>query len=410
MTNLSPNSNLSSAGQLGALEFPAYCIVGSVGDLAGILAEGTEVPEEFYFACALTMLGLFSSNSLSIEVGLEVQPRLYTVLLGASYDARKSTAMKRTISVFEDIRRLIDDEWLNVETCYGVGSAEGLIHGFNNLGTLQDPQDKSKRIIRPASLLLAYDELRAFVEKCKVQNSSLLPMATSLFECNSWDNTTKEKSLSVRDAHLSLMGCCTTETYANMWTNEAIAIGFPNRLFVVSADRKRKVAWPGSPDPTRLREVKLRLVDQLERLPLKFGVTADARGKWEAWYLSLPSSEHVKRLDTIGFRLLALIALATDKKEIDAETVSTVVSILNYEFEIRRLTDPIDADNTIASLESAITRQLQVRGPLSNRELRKFVNAKRPGLWAFDAAIRNLIKAGDIGRKNFGRRTKYVVL
>src|SRR5262249_31766398 len=86
------------------------------------------------------------------------------------------------------------------------------------------------------------------VDKCRVQNSALLPMVASLFEAENWDNTTRQSRgiQSVRDVHLSLLGCCTTDTYASMWTNDAIAIGLPNRLFVVGADRKQKVAWPPS--------------------------------------------------------------------------------------------------------------------------------------------------------------------
>src|SRR5262249_27485387 len=270
---------MSTTKQTSSVVFPQSSITGSVGDLARVLSEGTEVPEEFFFACGLTMLGWMSADDLKIDVGIHTQPRLYTVLLGASYDARKSTAMRKTISVFNGLIGA-----LNLseppETIYGVGSAEGLIH----------------RLESSPNLLLAYDELRAFVDKSKVQNSSLLPLATSLFESNTWDNETKLQSLSVRGANLSLIGCCTTDTYASMWSNEAIAIGFPNRLFVVSADRKQKVAWPQSPDTKKLSAVKMRLIAQLNSLPLKLTVSNDARAAWEQWYISLPSSEHSKRL------------------------------------------------------------------------------------------------------------------
>src|SRR5262249_38334386 len=151
------------------LEFPSESIVGSLGDLARVLAKGTEVPEEFYFACGLTTLGWICSTDLKIDIGIDVEPRLYTVLLGASYDARKSTAMKKTIAFFETVTARLES---SPRVIYGVGSAEGLIRELN-----KSPQ-----------LLVAYDELRAFVDKSKVQNSSLLPMTTSLFEGQNWDN------------------------------------------------------------------------------------------------------------------------------------------------------------------------------------------------------------------------------
>ena len=104
----------------------------------------------------------------------------------------------------------------------------------------------------------------------------------------------------------------------------------------------------------------------------------------------------MKRLDTLGFRLLALIALTTGKTAIDTDTVGTVRLILAYELRMRELTDPIDADNTIAKLEEKIRRVLAHKGRMKTRDLKKAVNAHRTGLWAFDQAIKNLGAAQEI--------------
>src|SRR5436853_7930216 len=93
----------SQANQSTVVAFPSSSIVGSLGELAKVLAEGTEVSEEFYYASALTCLGWLCGDSLKLNIGIEVEPRLFTILLGASYDARKSTAMKTTIKFFEKI-------------------------------------------------------------------------------------------------------------------------------------------------------------------------------------------------------------------------------------------------------------------------------------------------------------------
>jgi hypothetical protein len=358
-------------------QFPSQAIVGSLAMLAHALACGTEVPEEFYFASALTIFGLICASGLRIQAGLEVEPRLYTVLLGESYAVKKTTAIKTTVQFFEDF--VPGSQW---KVQYGVGSAEGL----------------ARELRKHPHFLLVYDEMRAFVDKCNVQNSALLPMTASLFEVRNWDNSTKQstQAVSVRDAHLSILGACTMDTYSSMWTNSAIAIGFPNRLFVVSADRKRKVAWPEAPNPETITTIRRALQEQLSRLPLRIGITPEAKACWEDWYNSLPASEHSKRLDTIGFRLLGLIALTTDKDEIDVETVETVRLILEYELNIRTATDPIDADNTIAKLEQSIRRVLASGSGMSFRDLRRRVHADRYGIWAFKRALENLEQVGDI--------------
>src|ERR1700730_12093339 len=85
------------------VSFPKEALVGSLGELAREFANDTEVPPEFFFAAGLTMLGRSVGRKLQIEVGFDLEPRLYTVLLGDSYGAKKSTAMKKTINFFDDV-------------------------------------------------------------------------------------------------------------------------------------------------------------------------------------------------------------------------------------------------------------------------------------------------------------------
>lgn len=356
--------------------FPLHAAKGVLADFANQLARGTEVPEEFYFVASLAMLGAACSPELTMDIGMEIDTRFFTVLLGDSYSVKKSTAMRNTVDFFSKlpIRPL--------RTSHGVGSAEGL----------------ARQLIADPKLVLVFDELRSFLDKSKVQSSVLLPMTTSLFESHDWDNLTKEKEkcVSVRNAHLSLIGCCTTATFENMWSPEAIAIGFPNRLLLVNADAKPKVAWPETVTDGALKDIKIRIQELLTRLPIKYEISPDAKRLWEVWYENLPSTEHVKRLDTIGLRLLPLIALTNDKNVIDKETVESVCAILDYELRLRILTDPIDADDRIAKLEERIRRTLKSRGPLSNRELRRYVHADREGVWAYQKAIKNLFDAEDV--------------
>jgi cyclophilin family peptidyl-prolyl cis-trans isomerase len=66
------------------------------------------------------------------------------------------------------------------------------------------------------------------------------------------------------------------------------------------------------------------------------------------------------------------------------------------DFAERKLHDPVDADNVTAKLEEKIRRQLEVRGPMTQRELIQFTNARRAGLYFFENAIKNLIKADEV--------------
>ena len=101
-------------------------------------------------------------------------------------------------------------------------------------------------------------------------------------------------------------------------------------------------------------------------------------------------SIHTKRLDTYAMRLMSLLATNDLKNEVDEQTVRKAISLCDWQLEVRRLHDPIDADNQIAVMEEKIRRVLKAKGPLRAYELRKAVNANRKGIWIFDSAIKNL--------------------
>ena len=108
-------------GQSEGPAFPRMAIKGSLGELASELSKGTEVPEEFIFATALTCFGAIASGQLTLKHGMDSDTRLFTVLLGKSASAKKSSAMSRTIEFFQKLNSPIP--WI---VKYGVGSAEGL--------------------------------------------------------------------------------------------------------------------------------------------------------------------------------------------------------------------------------------------------------------------------------------------
>ena len=363
-------------------DFPPNAITGSLGDLARAFGRGTEIPEAFLFVTALTLLGSTCAQDLTLDNSNNIEPRLFTILLGSSGDTKKSSAVRRIHDFFAALFAGSPPF-----VVWGVGSGEGL----------------ARELEAGKPLLLAYDELSGFINKTAIKGSSLLPMVTSLFEGHDWDNCVKDPTSStrVRDARLSLIGCCTTNTYARVWTPESVAIGLTNRLFVVAADPKARVAWPESPAQDELDAIGDKITKQVKRLRggrLKLTISEPAKNHWENWCKALPSGEHSRRIDTIGFRLMPLIALTTDKAEIDLETIEVVTSILDYELIVRKLTDPIDCDTRIAEIEEKIRRVLSVK-PALDSELKRRCNYVRVGIYWFNLALKNLAEGREIYQK-----------
>src|SRR5690348_787730 len=102
-------------------------------------------------------------------------------------------------------------------------------------------------------LLLNRDALRSFMEKSQIKGRVLVPMTAPLCEKLRYENHTKDAHSAVEEARLGLLACSTVDTYTgDMWSAEAIAIGLPNRLLVVSAPQGPRVAWPKERNRERL--------------------------------------------------------------------------------------------------------------------------------------------------------------
>ncbi len=369
------------------LEFPASAYVGIAGDFATLYATYVESPPQFLFMTFLTYLGALVAPSITLASELRPQPRLYTVLLGESATSRKSSALDLTDRFF---REAFPD--LNVH--YGLGSAEGLAAELES-------EDGS-----PRSLLLHCDELKLLVDKAAQDGSIALPMLTTLFERNQFDNTTKGKRIRVRNAYLSVIAACTTETYQRMWHPSFRDIGFINRLFLVHGDAQRRFFSPKPVPESERRRLQEELVGIVGAItataaarnrPIEMVLDPEAEAVLQDWYVKLSGSVHERRLEAYGLRLCILLEVSQgETRRITEETALAVRDILEYELAVRRLYDPIDADTAIARVEESIRRVLATYGPMRERDLKLRVNYRRVGVWVYTQALANLLKSGEV--------------
>ena len=106
-------------------------------------------------------------------------------------------------------------------------------------------------------------------------------------------------------------------------------------------------------------------------------------------------------------RLMMLLAANNLKNSIDLEVAEQATALCDWELEVRKLHDPIDADSGIAKMEEKIRRQLK-RGPLKDRELKQKTGAYRSGLWFYDTALKNLRRASEVARNKRDRTWFYL--
>lgn len=355
--------------------WPIEVMTGAAGTFARTYSNYLETPQCFLFMDYLTILGHVISNKITLESEIRPQPRLYTVNLGESSDARKSTSIDKSSDFFRGTLELGA-----TNPILGVGSAEGLLKAFG----------KNPRVI------LILDELKALVQKMRIDASVLLPCMNTLFEKNSYHNHIKNHTIGTDNAELCLLAASTLETYRNMFTPQFLDIGFINRLFIVVGDSQKKFPIPKPmPEDEKetlrqdLREI-LRFVGEITANgPYAMPIDPQAEKVFAAWYFEMEKSAFTKRLDTYGHRLMPLLAVTEMKDRITPEIAEKVVALLNYQLAARKFADPIDADNRIAKLEERV-RRLLTAGPMQKRDLERHANKSRAGSWAWNAALKGL--------------------
>jgi hypothetical protein len=363
-----------------SLTFPYETMTGAAGDFANIYGDIIETPQEFLYMAYLTCMGNVFAQRLTIASELRTQPRLFTILVGESAFDRKSTTLNIVVNHFKDV---VD----GFNCHYGIGSPEGLEKLLN----------KNLTAFIPTGTLLVFDEFKQFVNKCRIQASVLLPCVNTLFESNIWENATKTTHIDIQDAYLSILGATTIETYERIYDSEFIDIGFPNRVFIIPGTANKQHPVPQKLPDSDIQILKNNLVNILQHVAggIELDFTPKAKTVYHTWYMDMKPSVHAKRLDTYSLRLMMLLAVNNLMNIIDAEIVKQAIAICNWQLEVRKIYDPIDADTKIAQMEEKIRRFLS-QGMLSMRELKRRVSYNRFGIWYFDSALKNLQRHNEV--------------
>lgn len=361
---------------------------GAAGEFCKLYGRTFEPAPQFFYMAYLTCLGVAIGDRVTLDTGIGEDPRLYTLILGESAKARKSTAARMTVKFFKDT---LGDRGFNISK--GVGSAEGLQRLFK----------------RGKNLLLTLDEFDSFLSKAGIKNSVLLQTVGSLFHETEYENATRDDHILIEDGHLSLLAASTIETFRGMNNPEFIKIGFDNRLFLVPGSVGEPKALPPRLTSEQSDPLKKHLDKVLEFVGGGILVKIDefAYAVYVDWYASRGGDLESNRLDTYALRLMTLMALNELSDTINDKIALQALDLVFWQERMRRIYNPILAENAYAWMEQTIVRLLEERGPLTRNQLRKFSNADRKGVHFFDRAIKNLDEEGIIILVEYPKAMKY---
>jgi hypothetical protein len=206
-----------------------------------------------------------------------------------------------------------------------------------------------------------------------------------------------------------MLAASTVQTWERAWDSSFTDIGFNNRLFLVPGTAKRKHSLPvkiSNKEKIGLKDELLKVVQYVGRFK-ELPITFPARTLFQNWYMNMERSIHTKRLDGYATRLMSLLAANDLKDEVDEDTVQKAISLCDWQLEVRKTHDPIDADNKIAKMEEKIRRALR-KGQKKERRLKQGVNANRSGLFVYQCAMKNLERYNEISFNSKSKKWKLV--
>ena len=389
------------------LEYPKDAFKGFVKNFADVYSSYLESPYPFWIFNAATCLGNIFSTRVKLNTSLYTEPRIFNICLGTSGTTRKSESGRQAVNFFEEATSNYEGGRLDSKgeklpsqlfnTLHGCGSAEGLMD----------------RLELTPNLVLVYDELRAFVQKCDIKGSNLLQAVNTLFESNRLENAVKDKYRRVDNAHLSILAFSTTETWATLFSPNFIDIGFINRLWIVPGEAQRKNFNPEPIPQYRKDLLKGKLNKLLDDFPsnevTSIEMDYDAELRLQEWYRSFEQTEFTRRLDGYGLRLLQIMAISEGQKAIDSDMAERCISLLEWQRKVREAYQPTEYTDVMSRIQNLIRGAIKRHPKITRGRLMNAIHSEIFDSWKVNKALENLIKNEDIKEIPSGKTRKYVM-
>lgn len=240
-----------------------------------------ESPTNYHIWCGLSIISTCLRRRVWTDVGFEVYPSLYVVLVGGPGRCRKSSAIKAATELIDNLP--------DVKCSADATTRESLIRALKD--TEQNVMNvNTGKVYTHSSLTIVSKELSVFLG---TGNHDLLSLLTDLYDAPSkWEYKTKNPTGNpprttdtIYNAWLNLLGASTPAWLVGSMPLTAIGGGFTSRvIFIVEENVRHKNTFP------RLnKELGKKLEKDLEYMSMLIGeikLTDEALDFYDKWYTS----------------------------------------------------------------------------------------------------------------------------
>jgi hypothetical protein len=256
--------------------------------------------------------------------------------------------------------------------------------------------------------ILFYDELLQLARKAGIDGSTLVSGLLTLYESKTFGNSVRTQkeayALEPGSYCASLISCCTTDSFQDVWSKMAGSdTGLNDRFFFVLEPETLPERSIKTDVNTLFGSQKTQAL--IDRALLKGDFEIENPNNAKLQQLVALGNRYVDR--AVKWALAIAIDLGLDI--IDDECIERGCDIVRYEIAVKNYLKSYDANNKDASLQLKIRSILERHmGILSVRELMRKAHSDREGTNMWDRAFFGLQKAGII-RVNQDRTVQVMI-
>ena len=361
----------------------------------------TEPAPEKLWSALLVAAGLMLGRNVRLENPKPIYPNFYTMQVGETADARKSTVLWITVEL---LRRVDDDD---VEILSGMVSTEGIFERLaKNEGTRA----------------LGYvDELRSLLAVARRKGTTdLLPKLNSLYYCPERESIDRrEKSTTIVKPFFSLMSATALGYVEDLLGNAEIVGGTLNRFLIICGKEQEPKPFAEAPSKQawgRITGLLGEIRDRWEKTPRCFGWHPSARKMWIEFYIEWRRSRvnwdpTAANLTARVFEHVQKIALVysalSGEANITPKALAVAIAIGKW---LQASTLSIFSDvglDSFTKAEKEIRKEVEKRSFIYRRDLQRLLHRKIPNGELFARALKALDANGFIKCHDGATRTPF---
>jgi hypothetical protein len=400
-----------------------------VAEFAKLCANDNNIPLKLYAEAFRCALGAVVGDRLSCPGVDGALPRTYTVIV-APKGKGKGTAIRRAVRFFS---QTTSGPMVSVSPGLRVSATSGLLSGERDFpwkpkgigawvaaassvpGMARLTKDlESTTKTRPhmtwgstlPRILSVHEEMKTFLSTLFIEGgvgSGMEGVVCQLWDDVSFNGTATGTRDAVYGEMLFSMLCGVTEQdwFDLLSRGNAVGGGLMSRFNLCGTEGSyENVARMNPPDFAALQETFLPRVMQLEDAHTHILPTEAADRIISEWSDNLP--EGSERMNVHAWRSALLLAWLRHEDVISAKTARDAVNLGQYQVASHDYYRTKSADTANAKIQARILRALELKGPLSKRQLQQYTHAYRDGTDLWSRALDGLLRDAAIGKGSDG--------